>query len=207
LKGSLYTIVYAVCVGTCCAALLTAAAEVTRPYRDANELAERQRNVLGVLGVSFDRRATAAELNRLFDEHVRREEIGPLVAYRLVGEGEDAGAVAVEVAGKGAWGPVRGFLALESDWATVRGITFHDHQETPGLGGEISEEPFRRQFRGKRLFADDGTPGIRIVARDAEGPTEVDAISGATITCNRVEAMLRGVAEQVAKLRVAEGRP
>lgn len=201
MKASLYTIVYAACVGTFCAALLTGAAEITRPYREANQRAEELRNILGVLEVPFEPHASAAELIDLFERHVRREEVGPLVVYRLIGDDADAGAVALEVGGPGAWGPVHGFIALEGDWDTVRGITFHDHQETPGLGGEISAEPFRRQFRGKRLFDDEGRPAIRVVRDGADTPTEVDAISGATITCDRVETMLRRLAERIAEVR------
>ncbi len=199
MKGSLYTIVYAVIVGTFCAALLTGAAEFTRPFREANQRAEEMRNILGVLDVPFAPGASAEELVQVFDNHVRRETFGPLTAYRLITNEEevDAGAVAIEFEGSGAWGPIRGFLALESDWETIRGITFHDHQETPGLGGEIDTAAFREQFRGQPLLAPDGSPAVRIVRDGADDPGEVDAISGATITCDRVEVILRRLAEQI----------
>lgn len=203
MKDSVYTICYAVVVGTLCAALLTGAAEFTAPYRAANQRADAMRNILAVLEVPIGPRMSAEELTQLYESRVRLETVGPLNVYRLLADASEAEAelVAVDVVGPGLWGPIRGFVSLESDWNTIRGVTFHDHQETPGLGAEISGEAFRSQFQGKQLLAQDGTPGLRVVSAGAQGPLEIDGISGATITCDRVGDLLRGLAEQI----IAEG--
>lgn len=208
MKDSIYTICYAVAVGTVCAGLLTGAAEFTAPYRAANQRADAMRNILAVLEVPIGPRMSAEELTRLYESRVRPETIGPLNVYRLLGDASEGGAelVAVDVVGPGLWGPIRGFVSLESDWTTIRGVTFHDHQETPGLGAEISGEAFRSQFRGKQLLAEDRTPGLRVVSAGAQGPLEVDGISGATITCDRVGDLLRQLAEQIVAQRVGEQR-
>jgi len=202
-KDSIYTICYAVVVGTLCAALLTGAAEFTALYRAANQRADAMRNILAVLEVPIGPRMSAEELSQLYESRVRLETVGPLNVYRLLADASEAEAelVAVDVVGPGLWGPIRGFVSLESDWNTIRGVTFHDHQETPGLGAEISGEAFRSQFQGKQLLAQDGTPGLRVVSAGAQGPLEIDGISGATITCDRVGDLLRGLAEQI----IAEG--
>jgi Na+-transporting NADH:ubiquinone oxidoreductase subunit C len=155
------------------------------------------------LEVPIGPRATADELTRVFEQRVREETLGPLTVHRLLGDDPEAEPelVAVDVVGPGLWGPIRGFVSLEPDWNTIRGVTFHDHQETPGLGAEISGESFREQFRGKRLFADDGTPGLRVVTSSAQGPLEVDGISGATITCDRVADLMRNLAKQISEER------
>ncbi len=203
MKNNLYTICYAVAVGALCAGLLTGAAEFTAPYREANQRADAMRNILAVLEVPIGPRAGAEELARVFERRVRQETLGPLTVYQLLGDDPDAEPelVAVDVVGPGLWGPIRGFVSLEPDWNTIRGVTFHDHQETPGLGAEISGEAFCSQFRGKRLFADDGTPGFRVVTSGAQGPLEVDGISGATITCDRVADLIRNLARQIAEER------
>lgn len=203
MKDSIYTICYAVVVGTLCAALLTGAAEFTALYRAANQRADAMRNILAVLEVPIGPRMSAEELSQLYESRVRLETVGPLNVYRLLADASEAEAelVAVDVVGPGLWGPIRGFVSLESDWNTIRGVTFHDHQETPGLGAEISGEAFRSQFQGKQLLAQDGTPGLRVVSAGAQGPLEIDGISGATITCDRVGDLLRGLAEQI----IAEG--
>jgi Na(+)-translocating NADH:ubiquinone oxidoreductase C subunit len=152
-----------------------------------------------VLEIPIPPGARADELARVFEQRVRAEQLGPLYVHRLVGDdsNDESELVAVDVVGKGLWGPIRGFVSLESDWNTIRGVTFHDHQETPGLGAEISGEAFCSQFRGKQLLAADGTPGFRVVSSNAQGPLEVDGISGATITCDRVADMMRALAEQI----------
>jgi Na+-transporting NADH:ubiquinone oxidoreductase subunit NqrC len=202
-KDSVYTICYAIAVGTLCAALLTGAAEFTAPYRQANQRADEMRNILAVLEVNIDPRTGADELTRMFEQRVRQEKMGPLTVYRLLGDDPTAEPelVAVDVVGKGLWGPIRGFVSLEADWNTIRGVTFYDQQETPGLGAEISGEAFCSQFRGKQLFAEDGEPALRVVSGGATGALEVDGISGATITCDRITDLMRGLAEQIAEER------
>lgn len=203
MRDSVYTIGYAVVVGGLCAGLLTGAAEFTAPYRAANQRADAMRNILAVLDVSIPPRTSAEELTRLYEARVQPETVGTLNVYRRLGDAAagESELVAVDVAGPGLWGPIRGFVSLESDWNTIRGVTFHDHQETPGLGAEISGEAFRSQFRGKRLLGEDGTPGLRVVSGGAQGPLEVDGISGATITCDRVGELLRHLAGQIVEQR------
>lgn len=48
------------------------------------------------------------------------------------------------------------FVALETDGRTVKGITYYDHGETPGLGGEIENPNWRQQFVGKQVLDDKG---------------------------------------------------
>ena len=201
MKGSLYAVVYASVLGAVCAGLLTGVAKVTRPYREANQEAEKNRNILGVLDVSFDESSSAKQLLDVFKKNVEVEKFGDL--ERCVCG--DVRAVAVEVAGPGFLGPIRGFLALDPEMKTIRGVTFHEQQETPGLGAEITTDEFRSRFKGKSLVDSDGKPGIRIRA-GASGPNEVDAIVGATMTCRKVEALLNKTIEKIVTERDRDAR-
>ena len=58
--------------------------------------------------------------------------------------------------GKGLWSTLYGFLSLDADATTVRGITFYEHAETPGLGGEIENPRWKAQWNGKNVFDDQG---------------------------------------------------
>ncbi|MGA0369883.1 MAG: FMN-binding protein, partial [Kiritimatiellia bacterium] len=94
--------------------------------------------------------------------------------------------------GKGLWSTVHSYVGLESDLATIRGITFFDHGETPGLGGECSKPWFQENFRGKKLW-EDGEPVKFSIAKgnaDPETPYNVDGMSGATITGNGIQKFL-----------------
>ncbi len=209
MKGSLYTVSYAASLGIVCAGLLTGVGGFTRPYRVANEQAEKVRNILAVLEIPHDSGAGARELVGVFERTVREGTHEDLHFYVYVKDGKLTTA-AFAFKGQGLWGPIEGFLALEPELATVRGVTFHKQEETPGLGGEIGSEWFREQFRGKSI-GEVGAPGIRIKkGGGASGPSEVDAITGATMTCVKVEKMLslimaRILREREAVMSVLEG--
>lgn len=199
MKDSIHALVYAAAMGAICALLLTGAAELTADAREANRIAEEYRNILGVLNVPVSAGASSAELKTIFEKNVRRKAVGELETYEYVSaDGNSAGAVAVAFAGPGLWGPIKGFLALEPDLATIRGIAFHEQEETPGLGGEIASDKFRSGFVGKRIRGADGEPGIVIRADGAVDLNQVDAITGATMTCDKVEQMINEVIVKIA---------
>ena len=198
MKGSLYTICYAAVLGTVCALLLTGVGRLTAESRANNEEAEKARNVLAVLGVPFEEDSSSQELLAVFKENVREEEIGGLAAYVYESKEADRTA-AIPLAGPGLWGPVRGYLALAADMKTIRGIAFHEQDETPGLGGQIASGWFRDQFKGKSIEGPAGEVGIRIVRSGAKALNEVDAITGATMTCEKVEAIINAAIARIAK--------
>lgn len=94
--------------------------------------------------------------------------------------------------GKGLWGPIWGYIALESDFNTVYGAVFDHKGETPGLGAEINQGWFQANFRGKKIFDGNTFKSIEVVKPGtvAVNDFNVDAISGGTITSKGVEAML-----------------
>jgi Na+-transporting NADH:ubiquinone oxidoreductase subunit C len=199
-KGSVYTLIYAAVLGSVCALLLTGAAEFTEDARKANAKAEEARNVLRALRVPVPEKMTSEQALEMRDANVQQKDRGDLTTY--VYSPSDSGgkilAVAVRFAGRGLWGPIKGFLALEPDMRTIRGVTFYEQEETPGLGGEIVKPKFRDDFVGKSIIGADGKPGIIIGGR-GDGPNQVDGISGATMTCNKVQAMLNEVIESIVK--------
>lgn len=202
MKDSLQTIIYATALGLVCSLMLTAAATYTAPYKKSNAKAEKMRGILSVLEVPFPADASSQDLVDIYDKNIRQEESGELTLYKYIPDGSDkTEAVAVAFAGPGLWGPIKGFLSLESDMKTIRGIIFHEQEETPGLGGDIVTESFRGQFKGKSIADANGKPGMRLVRDGADAINEVDAITGATITCNKVEQMLNKTIALIMKER------
>ena len=199
MKNNVYTLFYAGVLGTVCSLLLTAAASFTKPYQQANAKAEKNHNILGVLQVPYPAESSSQELVKIFEDNVSLEQKGALTMYRYV-PAKDSGneeTVAVGFEGPGLWGPVKGFLALGRDMRTIRGVTFYEQEETPGLGGEIAASWFREQFVGKSIVDEAGNPGIIISSSEGTAPNKVDAISGATMTCDKVQAMLNEAIKSV----------
>jgi len=200
-KGSVYTLVYAAVLGSVCALLLTAAASVTAPYRQANAEAEEILNILIVLDVNLPPDTSAKELGEVFKKTIREEQRGGIAAYVYFKPEaqERIEAIALRFSGRGLWGPIKGFLALEPDMKTIRGLAFYEQEETPSLGGEIASSSFREQFVGKSIVDEDGEPGIIISSAGEPARNKVDAISGATMTCNKVQKMLNEVIKSIIK--------
>jgi Na+-transporting NADH:ubiquinone oxidoreductase subunit C len=99
----------------------------------------------------------------------------------------------IPMVGKGLWGPIWGYVALEDDYNTVFGAVFAHKSETPGLGAEITEGFFQNPFRGKKLYNNQGTLVSIQVKKGGADPSDmhaVDAITGGTITSNGVTEML-----------------
>ncbi len=97
------------------------------------------------------------------------------------------------VRGKGLWGPIWGYVALEEDLNTIAGAVFDHKGETPGLGSDINTDWFQVPFTGKTLFNEAGEfVSIEVVKGGADPSSlhQVDGISGGTITSKALEAML-----------------
>lgn len=93
----------------------------------------------------------------------------------------------VPVYGAGLWGPVWGYIAVEDDLTTILGAYFDHSGETPGLGAKIKDDPaFREKFTGRKISFSSEKP-LEIV-KGASRECQVDAITGATMTCKGLSA-------------------
>ncbi len=112
---------------------------------------------------------------------------------------DDSGAIEriiLPVRGYGLWSTLWGYLALEGDANTVIGLSFYEHAETPGLGGEVDNPSWKALWEGKQTYADDGEVMLELVKGgfDPSRPDnagKVDALSGATLTSRGVTNLLQ----------------
>ena len=118
--------------------------------------------------------------------------------YKLNGPDGQLDQIILPIYGKGLWSTLYGFIAIDADRVTIRGITFYEHGETPGLGGEVENENWKAQWVGKKVTGEvDGKPiqisvkkGL-VVPGDPQADYQVDGLSGATITSNGVTDLVR----------------
>lgn len=95
--------------------------------------------------------------------------------------------------GAGLWGPIWGYIAVDSDGSTIYGAFFAHQGETPGLGAEIEKPAFTGEFVGKHLFKNGAFMPVAVVKagqKPTGGEDYVDGISGGTITSKGVASML-----------------
>ena len=93
----------------------------------------------------------------------------------------------------GLWGPISGYIALNEDKTTVYGAYFNHESETAGLGAEIKDNvAWQEKFQGKKVFTsgDDKTIALGVEKNVTDPATQVDAVTGATLTSNGVRDML-----------------
>jgi Na+-transporting NADH:ubiquinone oxidoreductase subunit C len=114
----------------------------------------------------------------------------------LLRKGDIVSKIILPIKGYGLWSTMYGFIALESDGQTVSGITFYEHGETPGLGGEIENQKWQASWVGKQLFDDQGQPVLHLVKGGVSAATpgaehKIDGLAGATLTSNGVSNLVK----------------
>lgn len=115
------------------------------------------------------------------------------LVYQVLKDGQVEQLV-LPVYGRGLWSVMYGFLALDKDTTTIRGITFYEHGETPGLGAEIENPKWKALWIGRKAFDDGGQPAIKVMKGQGgppdQEPYRIDALSGATLTSRGVQNLV-----------------
>ena len=119
--------------------------------------------------------------------------------YVYYGDNEQILGYAVPINGSGLWGSIEGYVGVSADYSKILGLEFIAHSETPGLGGRISEDWYKEQFRGIDLTK--AADGNYIIYRPSAGGN-VDAIAGATLTSKSVSKLLNEDLEEFMKKEV-----
>lgn len=113
--------------------------------------------------------------------------------FQVETDGKLTGII-LPIEGKGLWSTLYGFLALDPDARTIEGITFYEHGETPGLGGEVDNPRWKALWEGRKAFDESWQPAIAVIKGRAGSPEDdpysVDGLSGATITSRGVSSLL-----------------
>lgn len=185
LKRSLFTIFFMFAVTLVFIAVLSLIYVLTQDTIRLNESLVVKRAVLYVAGLEVPQ--TGIEADALYQERVKevKDEDGEVLYYEiLTTSGEELQSYVVPVLGAGLWGEIESVIGVEEDLKTLTGIEFIKQNETPGLGGRITESWFKEQFRGKRW------PLAVVPEGNPAGDQEFQAITGATNTTNAVRDIL-----------------
>ena len=177
MKAKLSMIVFVIVLGTVLTSALVAVDNFTAPRIARNERTKLQMSILSALGIE----STKQDAESVFAANVKSVAGPESGVFRSL-----SGDYAFAIEGPGLWGPIEGIVALLPVLKTVKGITILRQEETPGLGSRIAEKEYLDTFKGKRLL-----PKIEMVAAGkAVGDNQVEAITGATLSCRAFEAIL-----------------
>lgn len=153
----------------------------TEPLIDRNIQIKKKKSILEAFNIPFDIKSLEEVYSANITEETKKINNENKQIY-MTGNGE----VAFEFAGPGLWGPIEGVIALEPDLNTIKGITIIKQEETPGLGGRITEPAYLDSYVSKQIIN-----GIKPVPPGTSSSVdEVDTITGATLTCNAFAELL-----------------
>lgn len=213
-NSNAYTISYAVVVVIVVAFLLAFFYSSLKDRAAANERIDKKQQILSALNL---RQLPKDQVESKYKEVVLADYI-ITADGKIVNEGKEADQAGFQIAnkefsdqqlplyrcqidgatkyvipmiGKGLWGSIWGFVALNDDFNTVYGAYFSHESETAGLGALIKDLPFQKEFEGKRVYKDGNVQLSVVKGGKIDNPTsQCDGITGATLTCNGVNQML-----------------
>lgn len=220
MHNNFQTFRFAIIITLTCSLLLAGAATLLKPRQQENIKLDIKKNILLSAGiVKSGVELTRDDINALYAKNIRSEVLdkngvkvegktpadidpkantGDMALYKWV-DGDAVKAFIIPVSGKGLWSTIYGYLAINPDGVTVKGLTFYQHGETPGLGGEIDKKYFTDSFIGKRIVDESGAlksvsvvrGKVKDVVPESEYAYNVDGISGATLTGRGVSNFLK----------------
>lgn len=195
-----YIIAYSCVLVIVVAFLLAFVSSALKPQQDANVELDKKKQVLAALNIrdlsNDEAEAKYAEVvkdgDKAFAMNSTSYKEGDIAVYNCEIDGEKK--YVVTVYGAGLWGPIWGYIAVNADGNTIYGAYFNHEGETAGLGAEIKDsKKWQDLFIGKTIYAADGTVALKVLkSSEVKNPaSEVDAVTGATLTSNGVSDMLQ----------------
>lgn len=208
-NSNTYTVLYACGVVIVVAFLLAFVSSALKDKSEANERIDQQKQILASLNLTPEK----TEVEALYKQVVKADPIVDTLGNEVKGDGGfsvkrkdiSGGNLPVFVCevngqkkyvlplvGKGLWGTIWGYIAVNDDCETIYGAYFSHESETAGLGALIAEKSFQDEFKGKKLQGENGEylSVIKHGSKVQNPEVECDGISGATLTSNGVTNML-----------------
>ena len=212
-----YTIIYASVVVIVVAFLLAFVSKVLEPQSQANERIDKKKQILAALNV---RNLSNDQVEQKYKEIILQDEIvdakghivkdgrkqdqdGFLLSFKEITHDrlpiyickvDGQTKYIFPLIGKGLWGSIWGYIALNDDLRTVYGTYFSHERETAGLGARINEVSFQQEFVGKHVMKKGSNKIDLSVVKSGkvqDPEVECDGITGATLTSNGVNDMLK----------------
>ena len=187
-NSNAYIIIYSTVLVVIVAFLLAFVFQALKPMQDANVLLDKKKQILNSLNLR-DLDDQTAEAT--YKETVKEQKTADGKIFYLCNvKGETKYVFPLK--GMGLWGGISGFIALNEDGNTVYGAYFNHEGETAGLGAEIKDSrAWQEKFIGKKVFDEQGTVILSVQKKVDNPESQVDVVTGATLTSNGVSDMLR----------------
>ena len=196
-NSNTYIIIYSAILVIIVAFLLAFVFQALKPMQDANVALDVKKQILYSLNIrGLDGSEAEAKYKDVVKDEIEKEG---LKYYTCEIDGQQKYVFPLK--GMGLWGGISGFLAVNEDLNTVYGAYFNHESETAGLGAEIKDsQAWQEKFQGKKIFDDNGEVVLSVVKKVDNPASQVDCVTGATLTSNGVSDMLRDCMKQYKNL-------
>ena len=186
-NSNAYIILYSAILVVIVAFLLAFVYQALKPMQDANVALDVKKQILYSLNI---RDLDGAEAEAKYAEVVKKEnELDGQKIYDCVINGQEITVASLK--GMGLWGGISGYIAIDGE-GKVFGAYFNHESETAGLGAEIKDsQEWQEKFIGKKIFDEKGNVILSVVKKVENSDAQVDCVTGATLTSNGVDAMLK----------------
>jgi Na+-transporting NADH:ubiquinone oxidoreductase subunit C len=167
--------------------LLAFVYQALKPMQDANVALDVKKQILYSLNI---RDLDGAEAEAKYAEVVKEEkDVDGQKIYECEIDGKEI--VVAYLKGMGLWGGISGYLAIDKE-GKVYGVYFNHESETAGLGAEIKDsQAWQEKFIGKQIWDENGNVILSVVKKVEAPESQVDCVTGATLTSNGVDAMIK----------------
>lgn len=215
-----YTLIYASVLVIIVAFLLAAVSSALKPTQEQNVALDKKKQILASLNIrDLDKSEIEAKYTEVVVSDAVVKSDGTVIAagsskdqdgfllsskdinseslpfYTCSIDGQTK--YVVPMTGRGLWGGLWGYMAINADLETIYGAYFSHESETAGLGALIAEKAFQEQFNGMTIFEDSTCShvALTVVKHGKVNPArkhfEVDGITGSTLTSNGVANMVQ----------------
>ena len=189
-NSNAYIIIYSAILVVIVAFLLAFVYQALKPMQDANVALDVKKQILYSLNI---RNLDGAEAEAKYKDVVKKEnEVDGQKVYECQIDGQTI--LVANLKGMGLWGGISGYVAIDKE-GKVFGAYFNHESETAGLGAEIKDsQAWQEKFIGKKVFVnpEDGSEVALSVVKKVDDPTtQVDCVTGATLTSNGVNDMIK----------------
>ena len=186
-NSNAYIIIYSAVLVVIVAFLLAFVYQALKPMQDANVALDVKKQILYSLNI---RGLDGSEAEAKYAEVVKEEkDLDGQKIYECQIDGQNIRVASLK--GMGLWGGISGYVAIDPE-GKVYGAYFNHESETAGLGAEIKDsQAWQEKFIGKQIWDENGNVVLSIVKKVEDPATQVDVVTGATLTSNGVDAMLK----------------
>ena len=187
-NSNAYIIIYSTILVVIVAFLLAFVSSSLKEKQEANVALDVKKQILCSLNI---RDLNDVDAEAKYAEVVKAEtDVDGQKAYACLVDGEEI--MVFSLKGMGLWGGISGYIAIHGEEEpTVYGAYFNHESETAGLGAEIKDsQAWQEKFIGKKVFAN-GEVALAVVKNVEDPTTQVDCVTGATLTSNGVNDMIK----------------